>query len=56
MRLVVDVHERTLDAGQRFDLLLKLLADVVRLPEGRVGVHDDVELHEVVLLPHAPVS
>ena len=48
-RLVVDVHERALDAWEGFYLVLQSLTDVVRLPQRRVRVHDDVELDEVVL-------
>ena len=47
--LVVDVDERTLDAWERFYFVLQPLTDVVRLPQGRVRVHDDVELDKVVL-------
>jgi hypothetical protein len=47
-RLVVDMHERALDVRQDLDLVLQLLADVVRLPQRRCAVHDDVDLDEVV--------
>jgi hypothetical protein len=47
-RLVVDVHERALDVREDLDLVLQLLADVVRLPQRRRAVHDDVDLDEVV--------
>ncbi len=50
-RLVVDVDEGTLDAWERLYFVLQLLGEVVRLPQGRVRVHDDVELDEVVLFP-----
>ena len=53
-RLMVDVHERAADVGQDLDLVLQLLADVVRLPERCVGVHDDVDL-DVVVLVHSSV-
>ena len=53
-RLVVDVHKRTADVGQDLDLVLQLLADVVRPPERRVRVHDDVDL-DVVVLEHSSV-
>ena len=51
-RLVVDMHERTTDVWQDLDLVLQLLADVVRLPERRVRVHDDIDL-DVVVLSHS---
>ena len=47
-RLVVDVHEGTADIGQDLDLVLQLLAQVVRLPERRVRVHHDVYFNEIV--------
>ena len=50
-RLVVDVHKGTADVGQDLDLVLQLLAQVVRLPERRVRVHHDVDLDVVVLQP-----
>lgn len=48
-RLVVEVHERAADVRQDLDLVLQLLADVVCLPERGICVHDDVDLHVVVL-------
>ena len=48
IRLVVHMHERPLHVGQNLDLVLQLLADVVRLPQGRVCVHDHVDFNEVV--------
>jgi len=45
-RLVVDVDVCTLDIGQRLELHLQLLRDVVGRLEGLVGVHDDVDLDE----------
>lgn len=50
-RLVVDVDEGTLDAWERLYFVLELLGKVVRLPQRRVRIHDDVELDEVVLFP-----
>jgi hypothetical protein len=40
------MHERPLDVWQRFDLVLELLADIVRLPEWGVARHDDIDLDE----------
>ena len=49
-RLMVDVDERAADVGEHLELVLQLLAQVVRFPERRVGVHDDIDLDKVVLL------
>jgi hypothetical protein len=46
--LVIDVDKGAVDVGQALDLVLELLADVVRLPERRLGVHGDVHLDKVV--------
>lgn len=48
-RLVIHVHERALDVRKDFDLVLQLLADVVRFPERSPRVHHDVHLDKVVL-------
>ena len=47
-RFVVNVHEGSFDIRECFDLVLKLLRDVVSFPEGRLGGHDHVDLDEVV--------
>lgn len=47
--LMVDVHKRPFDVRQHLDPVLKLLAEVVRLPQRRARVHDDVNLDVVVL-------
>jgi hypothetical protein len=46
---VVDMHERALYVGQNFKFVLQLLADIVRLPEWRISIHDHVNFDEVVL-------
>ncbi len=46
--LVVDVHERSRDTGERFELILQRLADVVRLPQGGLCVHDNINFNEVI--------
>lgn len=51
-RLVVDVDECAADVGQNLELVLELLAQIVRLPKRRVRVHDDVNLDVVVLNEH----
>ena len=50
-RLVVDVDEGTLDTWEGLYFVLQLFGKVVRLPQGCVRVHYDVELDEVVLFP-----
>lgn len=54
---VVDVHECAADVRQDLDLVLQLLAEVVRLPQRRARGHHHVHL-DVVLLqpPKTPVS
>ena len=47
--LVIDVDERAPDVGQDLYLILQALAEIVRLPEGRVRVHHDIDLDVVVL-------
>jgi hypothetical protein len=44
--LVIHVHERPLDIRQSLNLVLELLADIVRLPEWGVAQHDDIDLDE----------
>ena len=48
--LMVDMHERTIHVGKHFDLILQLLADIMRFPQGRARVHDDVDLDKIILL------
>jgi hypothetical protein len=55
-RLVVDVHERALDVRQHLDLVLQLLAHIVRLPQWGIRRHHNVHLDEVVLPPAALIS
>ena len=47
-RLVVDVHERALHVRERLELVLELLANVVRLPQRRIRGHHHVDLEEVL--------
>ena len=47
--LVVDMHERALHVGEYLNLVLQLLADVMRFPQRRACIHDDVDLDKVVL-------
>jgi hypothetical protein len=46
--LMIDVDERALDVWQDFNLVLQLLADIVRLPQRGVPVHDDVNFNKIV--------
>lgn len=46
--LVVDVHERSCDTGERFELILQRLADVVRLPQRGLCVHNNINFNEVI--------
>ena len=46
--LVVDVYERSCDTGERFELILQRLADVVRLPQRGLCVHDNIHFNEVI--------
>ena len=45
---VVDVHKRTVHVGQLLDLVLELLAEIMCLPERRLGIHHDVNFDEVI--------
>lgn len=47
---VIDMHERPLDVGKRFDLGLQALADIMCLVQRGMGVHDNVHLYEIVLV------
>lgn len=47
-RLMVDMYKCASDIGQHFDLILKLLADIVRLPQWSVRVHHYVDLNIVI--------
>ena len=47
-RLVINVHERALDVRERLELVLELLADIVRAPQRRVRRHHHVDLDEVL--------
>ena len=46
--LVVNVDEGAPDVGKDFYLVLKALAEVVRLPEGSARVHDYVDLNVII--------
>lgn len=48
-RLMIYMHEGALHVRQHLDLVLELLADVVRFPQRRIGRHDDVDFDEVIL-------
>lgn len=41
--LVVDVDKGALDIGQAFELALQRLADIVRIAQADLRVHDDVD-------------
>lgn len=45
---VIDVDERSFHVGKYFNRILKLLANVMRLPQRCACTHDDVDLDEVV--------
>ena len=47
--LVIDMHKRALHVGEYLDLVLQLLADVMRFPQRCVCIHDDVDLDKIVL-------
>ena len=46
--LVIDVHEAAVNIRQLFNLVLKVLSNIVRSPKGHVTVHDDVHFDKVV--------
>jgi len=46
--LVVDVHERSCDTWECFEFVLQSLADVVRLPQGGLRVHDNIDFNKVI--------
>ena len=46
---MIDVDECSLHIGENFDLILELLADIVRLPQRRISVHDDINFYEIIL-------
>jgi len=47
---MVDMHERAIYVGKHFDLILQLLADIMRFPQGRARVHNDVDFDKIILL------
>lgn len=42
--LVVDMDECPLHLGKTFQFPLQALADIVRVAQGGLGIHDDVDL------------
>jgi hypothetical protein len=46
--LIVHVYERSCNTRQCFELVLQSLADVVRLPQRGLGVHDNIDFNEVM--------
>ena len=49
-RLMIDMYEGSLDIGEYLDSVLKLLTNIVCFPQGRVGIHNDVDLDKIVLV------
>lgn len=47
-RFMVNVDECSLHVGKDFDCILKLLADIMCLPQRGARIHNDVDLNEVV--------
>jgi hypothetical protein len=45
---MVDMYEAPVHIGQRLDLVLKILSDIVRSPERHLGRKDDIDLDKVV--------
>lgn len=45
---MIHVYKRPLDIGKYFDLVLELLADVVRLPKRCVSRHNNIHFNKVV--------
>jgi hypothetical protein len=48
------MHKGTFDIRQHLQLVLELLANVMRLPEWGRSVHDHIDLDEVVLSTSQP--
>ena len=46
--LMIDVHERSCDTRECFELILQSLANIVRLPQGCLCVHDNINFDEVI--------
>lgn len=44
------MDKRPFDVWQEFDFVLQLLTYIVGSPQWSIGVHDDVQFHEVVLV------
>lgn len=46
---MIDVNKRPFDTWEDFNLILKLLADIMGLPERSAFVHDDVHFNKIIL-------
>ena len=47
---MINVYKCTLNARERFYLVLQSLGNVMRLPQRSIRIHDNVKFDEVVLL------
>jgi hypothetical protein len=47
---MIDMYEGSLDIGEYLDSVLKLLTNIMRFPQGRVGTHNHVDLDKIVLV------
>lgn len=47
---IINMDERPFDVWQGFNFVLQLLTYIVGFPQWSIGVHDDVQLHKVVLV------
>lgn len=48
VHLMINMHEAPIHIGQRLDLILKILSDIVSPPEGHLGREDNVEFNKVL--------
>lgn len=46
IRLIINMYIRPLDVRQTFELDLQLFGDVVRSPQTRLWVHDNIDLDD----------
>ena len=47
---MINVYKCTLNARERFYLVLQSLGNVMRLPQRSIRIHDNVKFDEVVLM------
>lgn len=48
-RLMVNMNKGSLHIWKHFYLILQLLANIMRFPERRVGIHNYIYLNKIIL-------